>query len=409
MAGCGRDGHAAISYKIREPGLASKRRLFPERRPTGIMRTSNLYALFLILPLCMQAQAADFKDWTVDCDNVKGCIALGFVSKANQSELDQSGASFIHVERAGGPDGQAIIRLILFEREPQKTVSLRLMADGEPIAGVASERKARIAVQGADYFETEISRQELQPFIAALRKRETLNLATVDGNHKADISLHGAVAALLKMDEIQGRIDTETALIQAGDKPRTAVPDAPPLPVIVPAEVPQGLQANPALASMLRKRLAKEKPHSCGHWDLPAHPDPYHADEAEALDRSRTLVGLFCSRSAYSIDTRFWIVTAANVGKAVPIAFERPGSKGTVYNLGGNAEFDQRTGTLSIYHKRFAAIGIGDSGKYVWTGRSFALVYYAALGRRPDPGAPLVWYAGAPSSYWPVLWRAEVK
>jgi hypothetical protein len=42
------------------------------------MRTFNLYALFLILPLCAQARAADFQDWTVDCDNVKGCIALGF-------------------------------------------------------------------------------------------------------------------------------------------------------------------------------------------------------------------------------------------------------------------------------------------------------------------------------------------
>lgn len=81
------------------------------------------------------------------------------------------------------------------------TVSLRLTADGEPIAGVDSEREARIAAKEKDYLnqhlvETEISPQELQPFIAALRNRETLNLATVDGKHKADISLHGAVAAL---------------------------------------------------------------------------------------------------------------------------------------------------------------------------------------------------------------------
>jgi len=36
--------------------------------------------------------------------------------------------------------------------------------------------------------------------------------------------------------------------------------------------------------------------------------------------------------------------------------------------------------------------------KYVWTGSSFALVEYAELG-----------HEGAPSDYWPVLWRAKVK
>jgi Protein of unknown function (DUF1176) len=222
LAGCGRDCHAAISYKIREPGLASKRRLFPARRPTGIIATSNLYALFLILPLCAPARAADFQDWTVDCDNVKGCIALGF-----ESEAEQTDNGFIGVERAGGPGGRAEIRLILSVKDAKGTVSLRLTADGEPIEGVRPERQARIAAKGGDYFETEISPQELQPFIAALRKRETLNLATVGGKSKADISLHGAVAALLKMDAIQGRTGTKTALIKAGDKPRTAVPDAP--------------------------------------------------------------------------------------------------------------------------------------------------------------------------------------
>jgi Protein of unknown function (DUF1176) len=357
---------------------------------------ANLFplALFLILPHCAQARAADFQDWTVDCDNVKGCTAFGF-----GSEVDARNG-FIHVERAGGPGGRAKIRLILYGPSGKGTVSLRLTADGEPIAGVGSEREARIAQVG-DFFETEISPQELQPFIAALRKGETLNLATVDGKSKAYISLHGAAAALLEMDEMQGRIGTTTALIKAGGKPPTAVPGAPPpLPVIVRAKVPRGLKGYPALALMLRERLAKEdKEHpdpdrqSC--WDFS---ERYRlAVLVEPLDRSRTLVGLNCEVAACNNLSAFWIVTANNVATAVPVAFEQPGSNSTDNEL-VNAEFDRRTGALSFFYKGNAPGYYGDSGKYVWTGRSFALVEYAAYGR-----------CGAPSDYWPVLWRAKVK
>ena len=95
------------------------------------MRTSSLYVLFLILPLCTQSRAAPFQDWTVDCDNIKGCIALGF-----ESEAEQSDNGFIHVERAGGPGGRTKIRLILSVEDAKGTISLRLTADGEPIEAV---------------------------------------------------------------------------------------------------------------------------------------------------------------------------------------------------------------------------------------------------------------------------------
>lgn len=332
------------------------------------------------------------------------------MSEAKRSEGERGDDSFIHVERAGGPDGRAIIRLILYGLDAKRTVTLRLTADGEPITGVGSERQARF-VPGSDYwFKTEILPQEVKPFIAALRKSEALNLATVDGNWKADISLHGAVAALLKMDEIQGRIGTKTALIKAGGKPRTAVPDAPPLPVIVRAKVPRDLKkANPAMASLLRERITKEDKAKEGHdsddYDgCTGRPEGDEegddlADLVEPLDRSRTLVGLICwnRNGAYNISARVWIVTAANVAAAVPVAFELPDSKETGNEL-INAEFDRRTGTLSFYYKGSAAIGVGDSGKYVWTGRSFALVEYAALG-----------HGSASPDCWPILWRAKVE
>ena len=225
-----------------------------------MMRKSSLIALVLGFSFGAPALRGRLPRLTVGCDNIKGCAAIGFPPE------DQDGGGFIRVERPGGPDGQAKIRLFLYAEEAKKGASLRLTADGAPIAGVAAEREARTEAD-VDGYATELSPQELKSFIAALRKSQALNLATADGKSKVDISLAGAVAALRKVDDIQGRIGTQTALIDVGDKPASAVPDAPALPVVVPAIAPPGLKENPGLAAKLRKRIKKENPDGCE--DLP--------------------------------------------------------------------------------------------------------------------------------------------
>lgn len=352
------------------------------------MRIDKSFALVLILPLCASARAADFRDWTVGCDNVKGCAAIGFADE------EQEGNGFIRVERAGGPDGPTNIRLFLYADDAKQGAALRLTADGAPIEGVAAERQARTGGADVDGFTIEIAPRELKPFIAALRKSQKLNLATADGKSRVDISLAGAVAALRNVDDIQDRVGTQTALIDAGDKPASAVPDAPAPPTIVAAKAAApGLKANPALAAMLRKRIAKEHPDGCE--DLPQGGGV--TDEVTPLDDLQTLVGLFCSSGAYNFETDFWIVTSGNVAKAVPAAFEAPGQKPA--NGLVNADFDPQTGTLSFFDKGRGVGDCGAAGKYVWTGKAFALLEYAAMET----------CRGVDSGDWPVLWRARLK
>jgi hypothetical protein len=351
-----------------------------------MMRISSLFVLVLIFPFCAPARAADFRDWTVGCDNIKGCTAIGFAREG------QDGGGFIRVERAGGPDGQPKIRLFLYPEDAKKESALRLTADGAPIAGVAAEREARTG-QDVDRYAIEISPQELKPFIAALRKSQALNLATLDGTSKVDISLAGAVAALRNIDDIQGRIGTQTALIDVGYKPASAVPDAPPLPVIVPAIAPPGLKENPALAVKLRKRIAKENPDGCE--DLPE--GGAVADEATPLNKTQTLVELACSSGAYNFGSDFWIVTSGDVARAVPASFKAPGQKPA--NSLFDADFDRKTATLSFFYKGRGVGDCGDAGKYVWTGKGFAILEYSAM----------VACRGIFSDDWLVLWRARLK
>lgn len=351
-----------------------------------MMRISGLVALGLAFSFGAPARAADFREWTVGCDNIKDCTAIGFPPE------DQDGGGFIRVERAGGPDGRAKIRLFLYAEEAKKGASLRLTADGAPIAGVAAEREARTG-QDVDGYAIEISPPELKPFIAALRKSHALNLATADGKSKVDISLAGAVAALRNVDDIQGRIGTQTALIDVGDKPASAVPDAPALPVIVPEIAPPGLNENPALAAKLRKRIAKEHPDECD-----ALPEGGGAnDEATPLNKTQTLVALACSSGAYNFGSDFWIVTSGDVARAVPASFEAPGEKPG--NSLFNADFDRKTATLSFFYKGRGVGDCGDAGKYVWTGKGFALLEYSAMGA----------CRGVSLDDWPVLWRARLK
>jgi hypothetical protein len=351
-----------------------------------MMRIYGLFALLLVIHFCTPASASNFRDWTVGCDNIKGCTAIGFPQE------DQDGSGSIRVERAGGPDARPKIRLFLYAAEAKNGPSLRLTADGAPIAGVAAEREARTE-ENVEGYAIEISPQEQKPFIAALRKSQALNLATTDGKSKVDISLAGAVAALRNVDDIQGRIGTQTALIEVGDKPASAVPDAPALPVIVPQIARGGFKVGPALAAKLRNRIAKENPDDCDQL-----PDGGSlSDETWPLNNSQTLVELACSLGAYNLQSDFWIVTSGDVAKAAPASFEAPGEKPG--NRLFNVEFDRKTATLSFFYKGRGVGDCGDAGKYVWTGKGFALLEYSAMGT----------CRGVSSDDWPVLWRARLK
>jgi hypothetical protein len=185
------------------------------------MRASNLFAVILFLLFCVPVHATDFYDWSVGCDNVRGCTALGFALQG------QDGEGFIRLERAGGSDSAGNVSLTLFVEGATGTASLRLTIDGKPIEGVAAERRAPSGQAGRDGFTTEISPQELKPFIAALRKGMTLNLTAADGKSTVDLSLRGAIAALVNIDDIQGRVGTEAALIRKEDKIHVAVANVP--------------------------------------------------------------------------------------------------------------------------------------------------------------------------------------
>lgn len=363
------------------------------------MRSSISVRIFVsgfivVLCVCLSpfcGLTAIFKDWEVECDNINGCSALGFPSD------DADATGYIRIDRLAGPANAANISLVL--QHPHKKLSVmdaQLAIDEKPVSGINPIRKA--ATNDDEVTSFQIAAEEIKPFIAALRNGSTLQLTTIDGKTKTVISLNGAVAALLKIDDVQGRVDTETALIRSGVKPASSVPPPPPLPVIVAAKPPSNLKVDPTLAKKLRKvLLQKDKVSDCD--DLTENLFTWN-DRVNALTPSLTLVGIWCIMGAYQGSAQFWIVKNGNVLQASPVAFKRPGrfakDPSTAKEL-TMPSFDKETGSISFWAK---GRGIGDCGAvgtYVWTGKSFEISEYSALEK----------CQGVSMDSWPVLWRSQ--
>ena len=347
-------------------------------------RTTVLLLAILFFAFPHVSLAQDYGDWTVACDNVRDCAAFGFPAQ----DADINGvASF---RRGGEAQSEAKASVSLFVDGAKGTEPLKLTVDGKPIAGVKAERTGLSGQSARDGFTTEISADELGPFVAALRRGRVLTIATRGGKERADISLRGAVAALLRMDDLQGRVGTKTALIRKGGKPFVAT--VPPAPVIEAARLPE-IKGSPELATRLRKAKSRYLDANCD--DVSNLEGP--ADVVEPLDDSRSLVGLACQTGAYNFTTAFWTVTGDDVSAAAPVAFETPGAPAE--RILTNASFDRKTATLRFFRKDRGLGDCGAAGEYVWTGAKFALLSYAVMkacrGLAPED--------------WPTVWRARLS
>jgi hypothetical protein len=206
------------------------------------MNRVHAFAAVAILLACQPASAAeqkDFRDWNASCDNLRDCNAYGF-------DASLSGATYLRIERGGAPFAPAKITLAL-DANDGVTFTLKFNDPTLPglpdnaISATKSEEDERRRVVLTDTVSAET-------LIGSIRKAEKIIITRQDPPSakvksdpvESEISMSGAVAALLWIDEQQKRLDTMTALIRKGDKPASAVPPQPKPPVIVQAKTASG-------------------------------------------------------------------------------------------------------------------------------------------------------------------------
>ena len=321
------------------------------------------------------------KDWIVGCDNTLACRAIGLPPQGAEG-------AYLVLDRQGGPDGKATLR---FEQQDTElgTDTVFYSVDG----GAAQEidKGAFGEIPSADKDappKTGLTDKErLAQLIEAAKNGHALRFdAKADMNADTpSVSLDGFPAALLFMDDVQGRVGGETALIRKGPKAASAVPAPPALPRLQGVKPPPGKKpGNEAAKALWARHVRETKAGDCPEIgkDKDFGPDGI---EVTRLSSSFTLYALPCWRAAYQAGTMYYLGTGNDAVNAKRLRFEVIDQKTgeLVENLAalsdaGGLDDDSPT-TLSSF---FKGRGVGDCGEeasWTWTGGAFRLNSYVTL------------------------------
>lgn len=286
-----------------------------------------------------------FRDWHAVCDNVNNCAAFGPAKDNN---------GFVLVELAAGPKARASVQLAswtLGDGSGPFTATI----DGQNFTGQNSPTESENSVLTIERASDQLLR--------SLSQGRDMRIHS--GKENIPVSLSGAAAAFLWIDERQGRLGTQTALIRKGDRPASTVPAAPAAPRLTRA--PAIAQTKLPPTSPLPKPLAA----MTAIKDCQAEYMPSSGEDVSVkrLGPDQLLWEIPCGAGAYNFSYAYFITGDDSTG-ARQIMF--PTASGTEDTL-VNSSYDPDSRIMSAFGK---GRGIGDCGRmgeWVWTGESFAL------------------------------------
>lgn len=290
-----------------------------------------------------------FQDWTVGCDNGRACHAVALMA------VDWPEDGLTMSVRRGAEAGA------------QPVVAFALGADSNAVAAAADGRRLSIRLIGAGG-ETRVAAADVAVAIAALRSAGRLSVESADGSALGTVSLKGATAALLYMDEQQRRIGTATALVRPGNK-AAAVP--PRLPVVAARAIPS--RAAPAMSAATLGALRRK--HGCT-LDEVGGPEDH---ETAAIGPSETLLLLACGSGAYNVSHVLFVIRPGRPAQLAAFDISPEwwdDGKPVLINAG----WDKERGLLVAYAK---GRGVGDCGtasEFAWDGSRFRLVEQSEMG-----------------------------
>lgn len=334
------------------------------------------------LPLAFAAPlaaAADglqtYKDWTIGCDNTRRCTAIG-----RGTEESVPGA-YVVVKRDAGPAAVPAVEVVLPMDGPPAGVALTIAAD-DPKAGVLPQGKSSVDENG--YVRTRFAGEAAGAFVAAVRNASRLQVTPRPGGADAGsaVSLSGMSAALLKMDDVQGRVGTVTALVKSGPKPAASVPAAPATPVVAAVKLAELSGSGPK--SLPRQPAADT---GCPEDGLAI---------GFALGGSTALWGTCTSAGAYNFFYDFYVFDGA---KQRPAVFPQPPGTGKAGGGLTNPWLSDDGRTIGAFEKGRGLGDCGVLGSWAFDGKALQVVGYSVMGD----------CVGVSPDDWPALWRANLR
>lgn len=298
-----------------------------------------------------------FADWIVGCDNLRSCQAVALVPEGE----DRGAYLMLVLRRDGGVAAPAQLE-IRFPANVRRGAILQLTIDGASVAQLqAPGGAAGMALPFAGAIGD------------ALVNGKQAALVDARGTRIARVSLAGLSAAVLHIDEAQGRIGTRRALRRPGTRPAGAS-SVPPLPVIrqppVTGQPPRTLSAKDAT------KLIGSDDATCANATRAVMP------QAARLDATHSVVTIDhpCGNDAYNFYTSVYLLDEKGRASRAPLevsaAMAPDDSRPVVINGGWDAK---RRRLTSFARGR----GIGDCGsmqEYAWDGTMFRLTQQRDMG-----------------------------
>lgn len=174
------------------------------------------------------------KDWALQCDNTRTCRAVGYQSDAGESEPVS-----LQLVRKAGPHAPVDVQLQVYtEKADPPFLQLRV---------------GKLTLPRLDGSSPAIPAAQVPRLLQELVRAEDAVVSA--GKDQWVLSLAGANAVLLKMDEVQGRVGTPGAIVRKGSKPEASVLAQVPAPVLkgvkpVPTRKSDAALVKPLLAAL---------------------------------------------------------------------------------------------------------------------------------------------------------------
>jgi hypothetical protein len=229
-------------------------------------------------------------DWELVCDNVKRCHAIGYyATNGNGFNLVS-----IMISRDAGPNTKLRGQIAIGDEN----------FGGASGVLVAQSLKPPVRIRRlVDNAKTRIPDADVSRLVNSIVNDSLLTIESNAGD--AAISLQGAKSVFLKMDEVQGRLDTPSAIVKKGRRSERFVPRAGIVPMVKVTSAPATTPADEEKLPAIKKAVS----------NLPQHPLHEHCrtdsiDDGgiQRLSSTKLIFTAKCFGGAYNEVDANWIV-----------------------------------------------------------------------------------------------------
>ncbi|CAI3929186.1 Invasion protein IalB [Commensalibacter communis] len=306
----------------------------------------------------------EYKDWQIVCDNTRTCRAAGYSAEEASNRV-----SILLTRKAGV--GQDVSVKVKFSdisddgstiNEPH-IITLNINNHSYGVIGkvISTEDRAH-----------SLNKTQTDALTKALKGTSTITF--IGEGKEWVLSGNGAAATLLKMDDIQGRVGTPSALIKKGAKSEDSVLPALAQPVIhqqpIPKEEPKLWQSKIDW-NILKKELLRDKTfEDDDRCELLTEKDTnlgkFEPHVVAVLSHKRLLVSGLCWRAAYNEGYGYWIIQQQQPYKPQLIT--------TMADVTLEGDF-KKNNTIDSFMKGRGLSDCISRMSWVWDGENFVKTY----------------------------------